>query len=139
MAGRPTFYVDDCLGKTVANALRTAGARIEVHDAWFPRGEPDEKWIPDVSARGWVILTKDKNLRRTRGERESVLTANARVFTLHSGNLRGADMAALFVRHLADMEQVASGLAPPFVAVVAPDGIHIVYPVPTAPAEDEEA
>lgn len=32
----------------------------------------DEDWIPQVSAWGWVILTKDKNIRRRAGEREAV-------------------------------------------------------------------
>lgn len=128
MADRPTFYVDRCLGKTVAKALRSAGAVIEIHDENFAQDSQDETWIPVVARRGWVILTKDKNIRRPRGERESVLTAEARIFTLCSGNMRGADMAAFFVRHLSDMEQVADALEPPFVAVVGHDGIHIVYP-----------
>jgi predicted nuclease of predicted toxin-antitoxin system len=125
---RPTFYVDRCLGKTVAQALHAAGADVRVHDDHFPQDALDETWIPEVAAQGWVILTKDKNIRRRQGEREAVLTADARVFTLSSGNMRGADMAALFVRYLADMEQVATTLKPPFVAVVSPQGIELVYP-----------
>jgi predicted nuclease of predicted toxin-antitoxin system len=120
--------VDRCLGKTVAKTLRAAGALIEVHDDNFAQDSSDETWIPVVARRGWVILTKDKNIRRPGGERETVLTAAARIFTLCSGNMRGADMAALFVRHLMDMERVADALEPPFVAVVGHDGIHIVYP-----------
>ena len=135
MSDRPTFYVDRCLGKTVANSLRAAGALIEIHDDHFAQDSLDDTWIPRIAARGWVILTKDKNIRRGRGEREAVLTASARVFALCSGNMRGADMAAIFVRHLADMEQVALGLEPPFVAVVGQDGIEIVYPSVTTPRE----
>src|SRR5205823_7286351 len=95
VADRPTFYVDRCLGKAVANALRAAGADVQIHDDHFAQAALDEDWIPRVADQGWVILTKDKNIRRRRGEREAVLTANARVFTLSSGNMRGADMAAL--------------------------------------------
>lgn len=135
MADRPTFYVDRCLGKAVARALREAGAIVELHDDYFAQDALDETWIADVARRGWVILTKDKNIRRPRGERESVLTADARIFTLSSGKMRGADMAKLFVRHLADMEQVAMALVPPFVAVVGQDGIQIVYPLQTPDAE----
>ena len=35
MADRPTFYVDRCLGKAVARALRAAGADVRVHDDFF--------------------------------------------------------------------------------------------------------
>jgi hypothetical protein len=127
------------LGKAVPNALRAAGADVRVHDDHFAQAAPDEDWILRVSAQGWVILTKDKNIRRTRGEREAILTANARVFTLCSGNMRGADMAALFVQHLADMEQVAIALQPPFVAVVGPDGIQIVFPLTAPDSPDSDA
>lgn len=136
MSGRPTFYVDRCLGRAVAKALREAGAVVEVHDDNFSQDAEDETWIPVVARRGWVVLTKDKNIRRPRGEREAVLTADARIFTLCSGNMRGADMAALFVRHLDDMEQVALAVVPPFVAVVGHDGIRIVYPPLTQPPDD---
>lgn len=97
MADRPTFYVDRCLGKVVVTALRAAGATVEAHDDHFAQDAPDERWIPDVAERGWVILTKDKNIRRRAGERETVVTAQARIITLTSGNMRGPVMAALFV------------------------------------------
>lgn len=95
MADRPTFYVDRCLGKAVANALRVAGANVQVHDDHFAQAAQDEDWIPRVAAQGWVILTKDKNIRRRPSEREALLMSSARIFTLSSGNMRGADMAAL--------------------------------------------
>lgn len=143
MADRPIFYVDRCLGKAVAKALRDAGADVRVHDDHFAQDATDETWIPTVAANGWVILTKDKNIRRRHGEREAALLSAARMFTLSSGNMRGAVMAELFVRHLGAMEATALGLRPPFLAVVSDGGIEIVYPLPSAPAledlaEDEE-
>jgi predicted nuclease of predicted toxin-antitoxin system len=59
VAERPTFFVDRCLGKTVAERLRQAGAQIEIHDSHFAQDAADDDWIPEVSRRGWVILTKD--------------------------------------------------------------------------------
>ena len=132
MADRPTFYIDRCLGKAVAAALRAAGASVEAHDNHFAQEASDEVWIPDVAARGWVILTKDKNIRRRHQEREASLLALARIFTLSSGNMRGSVMAEIFVRHLDAMEQVALGLIPPFLAVVSSESIEIVYPVVSA-------
>src|SRR5262245_254483 len=105
MSDRPIFYVDRCLGKAVPRALQEAGARVEIHDDHFAKDAEDEVWIPEVARRGWVILTKDKNIRRTPGEREAALTANARIFTLSSGNMRGEVMAALFVTRLPDLEK----------------------------------
>lgn len=126
MSSRPTFYVDRCLGKAVANALRAAGANVEVHDDHFAQAALDEDWIPQVAARGWVILTKDKNIRRRAEEREAVLLSSARVITLSSGNMRGEEMAALFVSCLAEMEDLAVKQPPPFVAVLSPRGICVL-------------
>jgi predicted nuclease of predicted toxin-antitoxin system len=128
VADRPTFYVDRCVGKAVVGALRAAGARVEAHDDHFAQDAADEQWIPDVAARGWVILTKDKNIRRRAGEREALVTASARIITLTSGNMRGADMAALFVGHLAEMEQLAATTPAPFVAILGPGGMQVVLP-----------
>jgi predicted nuclease of predicted toxin-antitoxin system len=125
---RPTFYVDRCLGKAAGQALRDAGASVEVHDDHFAQNAPDEEWIPQVAERGWVILTKDKNIRRHAGEREAVVTAHARIITLTSGNMRGADMAVLFVAHLTEMEDLATAQPAPFVAVLGPNGLQVVLP-----------
>lgn len=136
MDPRPViFYVDRCLGRTVANALRAAGADVRYHDDDFSQDAPDEVWIPDVAARGWVILTKDKNIRRRHGEREAALLSDARIFTLSSGNLRGAEMAARFVQHLDAITQTALALEPPFLVVVSADGLEVVYPLPPGAPE----
>ncbi len=134
MADRPTLFVDRSLGKGVGRLLREAGANVELHDDYFEQDEEDKDWIPDVTQRGWVILTKDKNIRRPRGEREDVLLAGAKVFTLGSGNLRGSDMAAVFVEHLAEIERIAASQSPPFVYVVAAGILRQVLPKPTPPA-----
>lgn len=107
---------------------------VELHDNHFPQTEQDRVWIPDVSNRGWVILTKDKNIRRSRGEREDVLLAKARVFTLTSGNVSGQAMADFFVQHLEEIERISTSLAPPFVYSVGPKGLELILPPPTPSA-----
>jgi predicted nuclease of predicted toxin-antitoxin system len=132
-----TFFIDRCLGKAVGEALKRARAKVELHDDHFAQDVPDEDWIPEVTRRGWVILTKDKNIRRRPGEREALLTAGARIFTLTSGNMRGEDMAALFVRQLRDMRTVARKAKPPFVAIVTEDQIEMLVRAPDERQEGE--
>jgi hypothetical protein len=119
-------------------ALRDAGARVEAHDDHFAQNEPDESWIPNVAGRGWVILTKDKNIRRRAGEREALVAGQAKIITLTSGNMRGEEMATLFVRHIPEMEQLASTRAGPFVAILGPGGIQVVFPKPASPTSRED-
>lgn len=133
MADRPTLFVDRSLGKGVGRALRAAGATVELHDDHFPQTALDKDWIPDVTSRGWVVLTKDKNIRRPRHEREDVLLAGARVFTLGSGNMRGEQMAAVLIEHLDEIERIATTQAAPFVYAVGLGGLQQLLPPPTPP------
>lgn len=67
------FFIDRSLGrKYVAEALRTAGATVEVHDDHFPQTTPDVDWLAEVGRRGWVVLSKDERIRRNRIEREAL-------------------------------------------------------------------
>src|SRR4051794_33387616 len=80
------FFVDRSLGRKLGIALRAAGWKIELHGDHFPDNTPDEEWLLNVGAKGWVVLTKDKNIRRNEVERHAVVVANVRMFTLPSGN-----------------------------------------------------
>ncbi len=90
------LFVDRCLGRIeVATALRAAGARVETHDAHFPITCDDDEWLPKVGALGWIVLTKDKYIRRRPKERralEDVLATVARsgAITVVLGERRGA-------------------------------------------------
>lgn len=60
-----TFFLDHQIGRyQVAEALRSAGARVEVHLDHFAGDMPDVEWIPEVARRDWVLVTKDQNIRR---------------------------------------------------------------------------
>jgi hypothetical protein len=49
----PVFFVDRSLGKhVVPDALRAAGAHVEVHDDHFAQDALDEVWLPAVGQNG---------------------------------------------------------------------------------------
>ena len=92
MADPLIYWVDRCLGKdTVPAALRAAGVSVTTYEDLYPGDTTieDQIWIPEVTARGWVILTKDKNIRRAPVEIEALRNANARYVCLTAGNMRG--------------------------------------------------
>jgi uncharacterized protein with PIN domain len=93
-AAQPTFFIDRALGrKAVAEALRQAGAKVEVHDDHFSDRALDVEWLPIVAQRGWLILTKDDAIGRRLLERIAVASSGARVFILASGHLTGQGTA----------------------------------------------
>lgn len=59
-----TFFVDRCLGRgPVVSALRAAGVQTHAHDDHFAQDTLDVDWLTEVGRQGWVVLTKDKNIR----------------------------------------------------------------------------
>jgi predicted nuclease of predicted toxin-antitoxin system len=119
---RPTFFIDWCLGKSVANALSKAGAQVEQHSDHFAPEAPDVEWLPVVTEQDWVVLTKDENIGREPREVEAIARAGARVFILVSGNLTRQQMADLFVEVLPKLEKFNQGNQPPFIAKIYKDG-----------------
>lgn len=118
-AEQPTFFIDRALGrKEVANALRQAGANIEIHDDHFSPEALDVEWLPIVGEREWLILTKDDAIGRRLLEQIAVASSGARVFVLTSGNLTGLEMAEILVAALSKMQRFAQGNSQPFIAKV---------------------
>lgn len=136
MADRPTFFVDHCLGKGIVRALLAAGVSVEHHSAHFAQDAADVDWIPVVSARGWVILTKDKSIRRRAEERDASLAADARIITLTPAHMTGERMASLLVASLAAIDQLLETQPAPFIAGLNPhDGLRVLLPAASPPTD----
>lgn len=113
------YFVDRSLGrKKVPEALRRAGATVEVHDDHFPQSTPDQTWLKEVGRRGWIVLTADRRIRYRSLEREALLAAGVQAFVLTS--IPGPEMGAIFAAALARMEAMcASHGSRPFIAKVS--------------------
>ncbi len=102
------FFIDRCLGRVkVPEALRKAGATVEIHDDHFPQNIRDEDWLIDVGNRHWVVLTKDEKIGYRTSQILSIAQANVRVFVLASTNLSGDAIAFTFVNSLPKMTRFA--------------------------------
>jgi hypothetical protein len=95
---------------------------VEIHDDHFPSDAKDRDWLPEVGARRWIVLTKDRRIRYRGPEREALLTARVATFVLTVGNLTGDEMAEAFRKALPAMRRFATRYAPPFIARVTRSG-----------------
>ena len=119
-----TFYLDYQIGRyTVANALRAAGARVEVHIDHFAQSAPDVEWIPEVGRRNWVLITKDQHIRRNPLERAAYQNARLRGFVVTGVDMSGIDLAQLLVRCLPGMVRRAAGRPGPLMFTISGGGI----------------
>lgn len=96
-----TYWIDRALGNRVPDALAAAGVAIRRYSDTYPTQNDveDARWIPDIARRGWVIVTKDQNMRRRPDEIEALLTSEAIYVCLAAGNLKGEQQAQLLLEH----------------------------------------
>jgi predicted nuclease of predicted toxin-antitoxin system len=121
------FFLDRCLeSKTVIEALAGAGLDLRLHRDFFAPDCPDVEWLPEVTNNKWVVLTKDKGIRRRPIERQALLIPNARSFILTAGDMTGEEIADTFIRHLNRIQRIAKNEKPPFIATVTKDGVKVL-------------
>ncbi len=128
---QPEFFLDRSLGRhVVADALRAVGASVQVMAERYPETEEfveDETWIGEVTADGLVILMKDDQIRRKPREQQAVLESGARAFVVTNANLKGDDVAALFVENRHRITQRARKPGP-YIYGVYPGRLEKLFP-----------
>ena len=88
------YYLDRNLGKhVIAEALRASGAVVKVHDDHLPATAPDEDWIELAARKGWLAVTKDRNIRYRAAELEAIRDHGAMVLVVRATNATGKDIA----------------------------------------------
>jgi hypothetical protein len=102
--------------------LIKVGLSVEIHDDHFDRDEEDRNWLQEVGKRGWIVFTKDQRLRYRPLEKAALEASSARVFVLTAGNLRGGDIARVFVTALPRIFRVLRRHSGPFVARISSSG-----------------
>lgn len=118
-----TFFLDYQIGRyVVAEALRAAGATVEVHIDHFDQAAADVDWIPEVGNRKWVLITKDEHIRRNPQERAAYEEAGLRGFVVTGKDMSGKDLAALLVRSLPGMVRRAAGRRGPLLFAISRGG-----------------
>ena len=126
----PTLFLDRNLGKhIIARQLRDAGIAVEVHDDHLPQDAPDEDWIALVGRKGWVAITKDKNVRYRVAELESIREHSARVVVIRMKNATGPEIASVLVKGWRRIARFHARMPAPYVAGIQKSGKVSAYEV----------
>jgi hypothetical protein len=113
------YFTDRNLGRfDFPEYLRLNGFSVHVHADYFADAAPDEEWIPDVAARGWIILAADRDILHVPIELAAVMGSSARFLNLIGGHIRAVDLARNVVNTRARIEAFVAAHAPPFIAKV---------------------
>lgn len=66
----------------------------------------DRDWIPEVASRGWLIVTRDRNIQDHPAEIGAVRDHSARMITLHGPEARGTwEQLEIFMSRWRDIER----------------------------------
>jgi hypothetical protein len=90
----------------VPDALRAAGVEIRVHDELFPQGTQDVDWLREAGANRWVVITRDDRIRYNQLEKQAVIAARLRFFSITSSSLTGDEAAVLILSALDKMSRL---------------------------------
>lgn len=119
----PVLFLDRNLGKhVIADRLRAEGMPVEVHDDHLPPDAPDEDWLAHVGRKGWVALTKDRNIRYRTAELAAIRKHGARVVVVRAKNATAADVAEMVVKGRRRIARFAAKPSGPLVAALYANG-----------------
>ena len=123
------LFLDRCLGnRVVAGRLGSIpGVVVHTHDRHFAADAPDHLWLPTAARNGWVILTKDKWIRKRQLEVDAVMRSGAYVFSLTRGNCTGPEMADAFEKAVPKIRRLIIRFLPPMVETVSRAGNVLVF------------
>ena len=103
----------------IADLLRSEGIKVEVHDGLLPPDAPDEEWIALVGRKGWVAVTRDKNIRYRAAEINVIKKHAARVVVIRMKNATGPQMAELLVKERHRIARFVAKTKAPFIAGIS--------------------
>jgi hypothetical protein len=91
------FFVEESLGKRVAEALSQNGFQVVLQGKEIPTGLKDPELFAILAEKGYVVLSKDYRTRYRRIEKGAIVLAELAVFQLARGQWNSSQMAAAFI------------------------------------------
>jgi hypothetical protein len=81
-----TFFFDNHHPPELVELLRQRGVdALHLRDQFSDRGLDDIRWMPEIAARGWILITGDHRLRSRRSEKPVFRQAHLITFFLEAG------------------------------------------------------
>ncbi len=107
----------------MGEALEALGVTYIAHHQRFAPDAPDEEWLAAAGREGWVVLTRDKHIRRRPTELEAFREHKVIVFVLAAGNASAAETADLISRQYGKIQKLATQAKPPVMYSVTRSGV----------------
>lgn len=109
----------------MGEALIKARVNFTPHHDHFEQACHDVDWLPVVGKNGWIVVTRDKNIRRKPNELQAFKESNVLAIVLSSGSssqASAADTAELLLRLLPKLMRKIQASKPPLMLTVTISG-----------------
>lgn len=118
------IFVDRSVPKGVAEALKQVRDDVCWLEDVFEEGWiKDREWIPEIGARGWLVVSKDKKIRTRQEERRAVRENNVGCFILnYKQPLNRWEILKLVASSLDEMEEKFANTPRPFMYLIDRSG-----------------
>lgn len=93
------------------------------HKERFRHDVSDVDWLTVVGREGWIVLTRDKNIRLREIERNALISAKVAAFVFTGGNASGIETMEAIVAALPRMANVLAKNPPPFICRITASGL----------------
>ena len=107
----------------MGEALDKLGANYIAHHQRFAPDAPDEEWLAIAGREGWVVVTRDKHIRRRPTELEAFREHKVIVFVLAAGNASAVETADLITCLYGKIQKLATQAKPPAMYSVTRSGV----------------
>jgi len=109
-----------------------------VHEDHFSDTEDDDVWTKAIGRKGWILLSKDANIRKRELERQAVLDAGVHAFWLGRADINGKEIAEVFAAAMPKIIKLLDNATGPVRAmihrdasvVVLADDLSVIHPKP---------
>jgi len=98
------------------------GIHVHRHLEFFPRGTPDNEWLPFVGKNRWALLTTDRSFRYNELERIALQNHNVQAFEFTDNRVGALGMAGALRIALPAMRKVLRHRRRYFVATISKSG-----------------
>jgi hypothetical protein len=119
-----SLFIDRCAwSRPLGEALDQLAVPYIAHHQRFAPEAPDEEWLAVAGRESWIVLTRDKHIRRRPSELEAFREHKVIVFVLAAGNASAVETAELVTRLYDKIQRLANQVKPPVMYSVTRSGI----------------
>lgn len=114
------IFIDRSIPRGVAEEIRRIRSEpVLFLDERFPPNTPDREWLAVAGHEGWLVISRDKRIRRRPGEREAIRANDVGCFILGwRKNLTREEYVDILASSLDEMVERFEDTPRPFIYVV---------------------